>query len=115
MLRASVYPICESGRADWGCRTPPRGEAKQSSPLHVTVWRNLLAGNAVESQSGSVTIIPDYRRHDDKTVIKDTGRQTDRRARIKCLTISNETKTPFHLLASVLFSCVFSLDLLADL
>lgn len=94
---------------------PPRGKAKQSSPLHVTVWRNLLAGNAVESQSGSVTIIPDYRHHDDKTIIKDTGRQTDQRAQIKCLTISNETKTPFHLLASVLFSCIFSLDLLADL
>lgn len=82
-------------RADWGCCTPPRGEAKQSNPLYVTVWRNLLAGNAVESQSGSVTIIPDYRRHDDKTIINDTGRQTDRRAQIKCLPISNETKTLF--------------------
>lgn len=34
---------------------------------------------------------------------------------IKCLSISKETKSLFHLLASVLFSCVFSLDLLADL
>lgn len=94
-LGASVYPICESGRAGWGCCTPPWGEAKQSSPLHVTVWRNLQAGHAVESQSGSVTIIPDYQRRDDKTVVKDTLRQTDPRAQIKCLTISRWNKTPF--------------------
>lgn len=93
--RPQLTQSVKAGELTGECCTPPRGEAKQSCPLHVTVWRNLLAGNAVESQSGSVTIIPDYRRHDDKTIIKDTGRQTDRRAQIKCLTISNETKTPF--------------------
>lgn len=113
--RASVYPVCKSGRAGWGGYTPPRGEAKQSSPLHVTVWRNLQAGNAAESQSGSVTIIPDYQRHDDKTVIKDTLRQTDPRAQIKCLTVSNGTKPPFPPVGVCPFSYVSSLDLLADL